>query len=85
MKIKSFLLATMIAATTTGFACNTTNQPKNTNMIETKSESNPKSILLDYLKAGDESNVSLLNKLTHKNYRVIFNDLSKNEVSEILY
>ncbi|MBL4710634.1 MAG: nuclear transport factor 2 family protein [Flavobacteriales bacterium] len=82
MKIKPLLLATIIATSTTSFACNSTHS-NDTHMIEIKGESTPESVLLAYLKAGDESNVESINELTHKNYRVIFNDLSKNSVSEI--
>lgn len=83
MKLKPLLLATIIATTTTSFACNTSNT-NTSNMIELKKgDEDPKSTLMAYLKAGDESDVTALNKLTHQNYRVIFNDLSKKEVSEI--
>ena len=39
--------------------------------------------LIHYLKAGDNSNIADLEKLMHTNYRVIFKDSKKDEVSEI--
>lgn len=82
MKLNSFFIAIVFATNTASFACNsiTSNHTKMTQLL---GESTPKSVLLAYLKAGDESDVTTLNKLTHQSYRVIFNDLSKNEVSEI--
>lgn len=39
--------------------------------------------LIQYLDAGDKSNTSQLENLMHTNYRVIFKDTKKDEISEI--
>lgn len=42
-----------------------------------------KEALIKYLKAGDNSNVEILNQLMHSEYRVIFKNTQKDEVNKI--
>lgn len=78
MKNKIVLLIALMCTLATLQACG-----KTYNIMNIKNDGKAEQALLNYLKAGDESNVTILDQLTYKNYRVIYHDIAKGEISEI--
>ncbi len=83
VNLKSVILVTSLALTFASYGCESKNEMKIIEEMNNNEVSEAQKVLINYLKAGDESNVKVLNELTHTYYRVIFKDVSKNEVSEI--
>lgn len=81
--LKPILLTASIIALSGIYAVETKIEKQPTAEMLAKDNKEAEKVLMNYLKAGDESNVEQLDKLTHKFYRVIFKDVSNNEVSEI--